>query len=287
MVRYPVSNNIYYEEDFGKLDKQIRDCFQDSNGPGDFPVKRKDKKVFGIITSNSQYSLSGPCQAWAYKEIAESQFPETYIILAPNHKHTIKNIVISSLDWQTPFGIIKNDNLLGERLAKEFDFIEINDAIHESDSSIEVQLPFLQYSSKDNFRQLKILPINVNDISFEQINQISDFLKNYNLTVIASSDLTHFGPLYNFTPFVYNKLESLKQLDNEALTYIKNFDTENFIKFINNKKVTIYGYASIALSLEIAKKQGSKLCRQLHYYTSSDLSEDQDNSISFVSLVLE
>ncbi len=285
MFRYPYVSGQFYEEKFDELDKQIKTSFME--GPGDLPIKRKDKKIYGILVPHAGYIYSANCQAWAYKEIAESKFPETYIILAPNHNEIGHSISISSLDWETPFGNIKNDTLLGKKLVQTFDFIKLDNLAHEREHSIEVQLPFLQFASKDNLRTLKILPISIKNITSEQIQKISTFLKNYNTVTIVSSDLTHFGPNYNYTPFIYNKEENIKALDYEAIKLIQNFSTKDFLKFINNKKSNICGYNSIALALEICKVQGSKSSRLLNYYTSSKITKDHNNSVSYASIIFE
>jgi AmmeMemoRadiSam system protein B len=74
MPRKPIVAGMFYEDIFQALDKQIAECFTHKQGPGDLPVKKRTKETLGIIAPHAGYAFSGPCQAWAYKETAESRF---------------------------------------------------------------------------------------------------------------------------------------------------------------------------------------------------------------------
>ncbi|MBW2992995.1 AmmeMemoRadiSam system protein B, partial [Candidatus Woesearchaeota archaeon] len=86
MTRKPIAIGMFYEELFELLDRQISECFTHKLGPGALPSKRTENKLIGIIAPHAGYQMSGPCQAWAYKEIAESEFPDIFIILGANHQ---------------------------------------------------------------------------------------------------------------------------------------------------------------------------------------------------------
>ena len=90
-----------YEADFENLDNQLKNCFLDKRGPGELPSKRTNKIVKGIITPHSGYFLAGPCQAWAYKEIAEAKFPKRFLIIAQDHKSLHSSPVTCYEDWET------------------------------------------------------------------------------------------------------------------------------------------------------------------------------------------
>ncbi|MBS3097212.1 AmmeMemoRadiSam system protein B, partial [Candidatus Woesearchaeota archaeon] len=85
MARKPIVAGQFYEGDFGALDKQINDCFESKFGPGALPLGKREKNVLGIIAPHAGYVFSGPCAAWAYKEVAESKFPDLFIMLGLSH----------------------------------------------------------------------------------------------------------------------------------------------------------------------------------------------------------
>jgi len=107
MVRKPIVANQFYEGSFDALDKQISECFSSKFGPASLPNKKRDKNIFGIISPHAGYTFSGPCQAWAYKELAESTFPDLFILLGLSHSGFPS--CVSLEDWETAFGIVKSD----------------------------------------------------------------------------------------------------------------------------------------------------------------------------------
>jgi MEMO1 family protein len=107
MVRQPIVAGQFYENNSSELDKQIANCFKSDFGPASLPKQKRKNRLIGIISPHAGYPFSGPCQAWSYKEIAESEFPDTYILLGLSHGGY--ESCLSIKNWKTPFGIVKND----------------------------------------------------------------------------------------------------------------------------------------------------------------------------------
>jgi len=284
-LRKPIFDGQFYSADFQELDEQIKNSFFDKNGPGDLPITKRSKKIFGIVSPHAGYSFSGPCMAWAYKEIAESEFPETYIILGTSHSGFNGTLL---KNYQTPFGTLKTDKYLGQQLIKELPFFQENELAHRTEHSIEVQLPFLQFVSRENLKNLQILPIIIN-YKLDQIQELVEVLSKTDrkISIIVSSDFTHFGPNYGFTPFKFNIKDSLYNLDKQAISFIEKLDDKGFLEFIQNKKATICGWKSIVTAIKLVKILGCKKARLLQYYTSGDIVNDYENAVGYGSLVFE
>jgi len=271
-MRTPIVNGQFYEDDFVKLEGQIKNCFLSKFGPGELQNKRV-KKIFGVITPHAGYSYSGACAAHAYKEIGESVFPKRYVILGVNHTgYSGKRLALSYDDWQTPFGLVKNsqDSIFNLKEDKK---------AHAFEHSIEVQLPFLQFVSRDKLHSTRILPITVSEVDYEYCREIAkEFPKDS--VLIISSDFTHYGSLYNYTPS-----EKINKIDMEAIDLILKFKTKEFLDYTKDK--TICGKYGIALGLEILKNMGATKARLLKYYTSGDITKDYDNQVGYASIVFE
>ena len=199
MTRKPVVAGTFYESDFNKLNKQIEECFNSKNGPGDLPVKRGKKIIKAVIVPHAGYQYSGPCAAWAYKEIAEAKLPDLFIIIGPNHHGNVSGLSLQ--DWKIPFGFVKVDRNFAEVLMKNSG-LKTNEDYHNLEHSIEVQLPFLQYATKDIMTEVRILPILLsNDIDYKKLaKDIKKTLKETKKEVIfiISSDFTHYGSNYRY-----------------------------------------------------------------------------------------
>src|SRR3989338_2010905 len=185
-MRKPLVAGQFYEDDEEKLKQEIEKSFTD--GPG-LPSKERNKKFIAGISTHAGYFFSGKCAAYLYKEIAESQVPDVYIILGTDHRHNDNKIRISIDDWETPLGIVNVDKEFGQSLITREIIIDEN--AHKQEHSIEVQLPFLQYINKDKF---KILPIILNTQDIELCKRLTRRLlepRARKLAFIASSDFTH------------------------------------------------------------------------------------------------
>lgn len=261
-MREPYASGSFYESNHDALKKQIEGLF------GNTKFKRTDKEIKGAVIPHAGYFFSGKCMAKTYREIAESKFPDVYVIIGTNHYSN--GTLINLEDWKTPFGIVKNYN---EDLSLEKSKMQ-----HEH--SIEVQLPFLQFISKDRINDLKILPI-ITDFYDKKL--VKELNKIKNKIVIASSDFTHYGSNYGYLPFTQNIKKNLYDLDKKAIDFVLKLDTEGFLQYTKNK--TICGKYAIAITMELCKnsKAGAKF---IDYYTSGDIINDYRNAVGYGGVIL-
>src|SRR3989344_9393580 len=101
MIRKPIVSGQFYESNFNELDKQIRECFNSEFGPGDLPLRRKDKEIVGVVSPHAGYVYSGPAAAWCFKEVAEAKMPDLFILFGLSHSGY--GSCLSLYDWETPF----------------------------------------------------------------------------------------------------------------------------------------------------------------------------------------
>lgn len=284
-MRRPIVAGQFYEADSQKLNKQIETAFE--NGPGSLPISKREKNVLAAIVPHAGYQFSAKCAAWAYKEIGESKFPDLYILLGVNHSGLSDKALISTQDWDTPLGTIKTDKDVANKLCS--DMIKIDNESHLNEHSIEVQLPFLQFVSRGYLDSLKILPIIINTQNYSKIQKIAESIAKIQkkFSIITSSDFTHFGVNYGFTPFRFNIKEEVTNLDKKAIELILQLKTKSLLEYIGKTEATICGIAPIALTLEILKKLNSKKGELLCYYNSGDITKDYSNFVGYASIVFE
>lgn len=285
MTRKAVYAGQFYEHNEQALDKQIADCFEDKNGPGSLPLSKRTGKIKAIISPHAGYQFSGPCAAWAYKEIAETEFAEVYVIIGPNHSGT--GNAISMEGYETPFGVARVDQEFVKALLEKNDEIKIDEEAHAEEHSIEVQIPFLQFATKDNMHGLKIVPILVHELDYAKFGldlkeTILDSGKK--VIIIISSDFTHYGHSYHYIPFSTDVKKNIYARDQKAIDFIEKLDADGFIGFIDETQGTVCGAFPIAVLLKALK--GAKV-ELLQYYTSADLEEDSKykNSVSYAAMV--
>lgn len=275
----------FYEANEFALNKQLTECFEGKNGPGDLPLTKRTKKIQAIIAPHAGYMYSGACAAWAYKELAESTFPDLYIIIGPNH-HSHVNAV-SLVGYQTPFGLVRVDKEFATILLDKNSELVADEAAHEEEHSVEVQIPFLQFVTKDKMDGLKILPIILGDLDYKKLaldikETILETKKN--VVFIISSDFTHYGRIYHHVPFSENPKEKIYETDRKAIDFIEKLDADGFMNYVDEGMMTICGRLPIAVLLKSLK--ASKVSLE-QYYTSADLEENSRylNSVSYAAII--
>lgn len=281
MMIKPIFAGHFYEADAGKLKKQVENCFVAPLGPKSLPGPRKEKRLFGVVAPHAGYLYSGPAAAWVYKEIAESKFAGTYVIIAPDHNGLCPKITTSKDNWETPFGTIGADREFIDKLLQKCGFVKTGEI---KEHAIEVQLPFLQFACRDKIQELRIVPLVVPaDSDLEALGRaISEI--NENCCVIASSDFTHYGPSYNFTPFRMGARLGVKRLDKKALELIGKLDAKTFLEYVEGSKATICGAYAIAATMEAVKEMFGKQGKVLAYYNSGDITKDYGNFVSYAAI---
>jgi len=286
-MRKPSFVGQFYTDDLENLEKEIKLCFKSVFGPGALPEKRGNKKIFGGVVPHAGYMFSGPCASFFYKYVAESKAVDAFVILGVNHHGIGNKIAISLDDWSTPFGLVKNEKTLGSKLMKK-ESIRNNEEMHSAEHSIEVQLPFLQFAYKDDLKKLKIIPILLSRLSYEECKKLAEDLVETlgkNICVIASGDFTHYGPNFDYAPFSDNIKKNMEKIDIEAVKLIENLNTQDFLEYCKDK--TICGTLPIAVCMEMMKKIGCRRGRLLRYYSSGDITKDYSNSVGYASILFE
>jgi len=243
------------------------------------------KKVGGIVPHAGWY-YSGRIACSVIKCLANESEPDTIIIFG-RHLHTgSNNYLMKEGEWATPLGDLEIDCELGNRLASEFSFTLETPSRYEQDNTIELQLPFLKYF----FHNVKILPIgvrpSVDSIRIgEKVAEISELLGR-KILILGSTDLTHYGANYGFTP---------KGVGDKAVEWVKNendkkvvdlmlqMDPEGVIReSMNNQNACCSG--AVATTIAAVKKMGARKGEKLIHLTSYDVRPD-DSFVGYVGVV--
>lgn len=298
-MRKAIVAGEFYLSDKSGLNKQIESCFFNKFGPGSLPraFDLKQKKI-ALIVPHAGYQYSGPCAAHCYKtlmEVNKKDLADTFILIGPNHSgYGNVPFALSFENFETPFGLAKNDTELGDKLVKEASSLGLqkDEVVHKFEHSVEVQLPFLQFCYGLVKKDFKIIPIVVATGDYEKcveaataIVKVLREMKREKICIIASSDFTHYGYSYGFVPFTGNVKQNLYNWDKKCITQILKLDSKSFYK--EAIKTTICGTAPIVMAIEIAKALKAKRASLLKYYTSGDVWNDYKNAVGYASIAIE
>lgn len=276
IIRPPVAAGTFYSLDPEMLKKQIESCFNHAIGP----KRIKKQKIIAAIVPHAGYEYSGPIAAWTYSRMEKTN----YIIIGANHSGMGSGFAIMKTGlWKTPLGevVIKED--LAEKLIEKCKLIEYDVIAHQSEHSIEVQLPFLQYRFGSDF---KFIPMCVmNEFADETLlescmlvgKSIAEVIKKSDekWTILASSDFSHYVPQ-----------EMAEKTDKYLIKAILKLDEKDFFARINEKSASACGFGAIATAIAAAKELGAKKAELLKYATSGNITEDFGSVVGYGSILM-
>ncbi len=280
--RSPAMAGIFYPENSESLRGSIEKHFK--------RARIRKMNVIGLVTPHAGYNYCGDTAAFCYKCIA-NKF-DTFVIIGPNHRGIGTGITTMSGFWETPLGTLQTDYDFVSELAKDSSIVD-DYRPHLREHSVEVQLPWIQY----RFGNVKFVPIIINPIYFdkqtsqalgEKIVEVSKRL-NRKILVIASSDFTHYGDLYNNKPFTGTPKQVLSRIKKNDMGVVRSIEKllpAKVIDICDRKRLSLCGYGAIATMLFAAKSLGAKRGELLDYSTSYETSKDIEAFVSYCGIAI-
>ncbi len=241
------------------------------------------------ITPHAGLAFSGECATRAYYAMKQKHpNPKTIIIFGAVHSHCTSSAGIwSSGEWDTPLGSIDIDSELAERVINnscaQEDFTS-----HLTDNAIELQTPLIKYF----FPESMILPISTPPTTDSaSIGSIiaeitSDNPENY--LAVGSSDLTHYGAAYGFSP-AGNNLEGIewaRENDKRLITLIEELQTSMIIPEVLSRH-NACGSGAITALTSFASSRNILKGYTLEHILSHDImpSNPPELSVGYASII--
>lgn len=157
--------------------------------------------VAGIVP-HAGWTFSGSLAALVFSAIRQQDEKiHTFVIFGTAHSYFGASPAVYDRGvWETPLGEAAIDEVLAEAVLSAGTAVSDCDA-HLREHSIEVQVPFIQYL----FAGARILPVLVPPTNSavplgESLGEIISREGQKKIVCIGSTDLTHYGPRYGFTP---------------------------------------------------------------------------------------
>ncbi len=276
-VRRPAVAGTFYPADPDNLLAMINRLFMDIGYQGIPSPSQGFRTVKGLMSPHAGYIYSGRTAAAGYGRLASDGYPETFVIIGPNHTGLGASISISSADyWETPLGRIEVDKELADEIVSSFDEASYDDLAHMAEHSVEVQVPFIQ-TIWPNSKIVPIVmafqdPIYANRLA-RSIAKAAKVLSR-DVLVIASSDMSHYLP---------EKEANLR--DEAALNAILEMDVEKMFRIIMEMDVSMCGPGPVATAIYFSKLMGANRAELIRYSTSAETSGDYEHVVGYASVV--
>ncbi len=192
--RSPAVAGSFYAADAAELAGQIESCFRSERGPGALPTRhrRPERTVRAAVVPHAGFEYSGPIAALAYAAIAAERPPEAVLILGVDHYGESRGAALSAVGWRTPLGTTACARPLLQRLERPP--LEVDEAAHAREHSIEVQLPFLEYV----LPRPAFVALEIRFGPFADLDRIAGVVREAvvgrDVLLLASTDFSHYVP---------------------------------------------------------------------------------------------
>lgn len=277
-MRRPAVAGGFYEDDPGALRAQVEGCFTHALGPGRLPAApaRGPRSLRALVVPHAGLTYSGPIAAHAYAALAGDGLPEVVVLVGPNHTGIGGLADLSSEDWLTPLGTMKQHGAL--RKALEGGAVQPGDAAHAGEHSLEVQLPFLQWLALRAGREVSFVPLVMGLQDETTCEEVAEAVvrgvqhTGVDALLVASSDLMHAGPSYRVAPPRGQRADHFaREQDERALQVIAALEPWKLLDEVRRRDITMCGAGPVAAVLEAARRLGATRAEVLAHATSYDV----------------
>ncbi len=264
---------MFYPGSEGSCRQQIEACL------GEYQPPAEPERLVSGIVPHAGWAYSGPTAAKVFKNVKEKAAPETFLIFGAVHSWGVGRgaSMFAEGDWETPCGTVEIDAELAEAVLQAApDTVRSNAQAHNQEHSIEVQVPFIQYL----FPEAKILPIMIAPaIQAAEVGQAIGKLlagQEKSVFVLGSTDLTHYGPRFGFTPYGIGEesLTPMKANDRRIIDLATEMKAREVIEEAEQHR-NACGAGAIAATVAAAKELGATSGYLLEHTTSQDIMPDR------------
>ena len=245
-----------------------------------------DTSCVGGIVPHAGWYYSGEIACRVIHRLSSGPPPEVVVVFGMHLHPGSPNIIMTQGAWETPFGDLYIEADLARRLTHAFGFQVETAQRHTRDNTIELQLPFIKYFFPDT----KIVPLGLPpsetslEIGVAAAEMIADL--GLNARVIGSTDLTHYGFNYGYTP---------KGTGASAVAWVKDDNDRRVVdamlsmdpgavirEGLSHQNACCSGAAATAIAA--SKTLGATRAEEVSYATSYD-KQPSDSFVGYVGIL--
>ncbi|MDH4247557.1 MAG: AmmeMemoRadiSam system protein B [Deltaproteobacteria bacterium] len=269
----------WYPADRNACERQIQEFWRQGNPAG--PATGSPLRL-GIVP-HAGWLFSGALAARVFRCLTPEP-PDLVVVLGGHLRPGDPVVAMVEGAWETPFGEFRLHRAFREELEGLPSLLLEDERQYFPDNSVELQLPFAKYQ----YPQAELLTLRVppSRLALEVGRRLEAYLNRTGLkaVLVASTDLTHYGPNYHFEP-QGRGLPGLRWVREENdpafLAAVAGGDGEAILTMARERSNACSPGAVAALNtVAQARNQGF---HSLGYTTSHDvMSGDKENFVGYM-----
>jgi AmmeMemoRadiSam system protein B len=234
-------------------------------------------QIIGLMAPHAGYRYSGPVAGHAFR-LVQGMKVETVAVISPIHRPVSPAPAFTTAHqaYQTPLGqVLVNHQALDAIGAGG---VTVEALRHDSEHSLEIELPFLQRALAGEFA---LIPVMLSDQSAAYAKKVGHALAEVlrpkgvgNTLLVASTDLSHF----------YDQ-EIAKRLDRVFLERVADFDPEGVIAVEEQGQGFACGRGAVAAVMWAARDLGADTAAVVNHATSGDATGDYRSVVGYGAAV--
>ena len=271
-VRKAMFSGSWYPGDEKALRNAIASYIEDSPS---LDLSENTGPPMAIIAPHAGYVYSAPVAAAAFKSITDYSY-STVIVLAPSHRVAFNGVAAwGEGAFATPLGKIPVDEDFVSALVSNSALISDFREPHESEHSLEMELPFLQYL----LPAFRLVPLIIGGQSQKTVRALAKALDiligdRDDVLIVASTDLSHF-----------HESEKAEKLDSQATELIRAMDSDGLMEAEVQGLCELCGLMPVATLLSLSSLKGRQ-CDITGYTHSGKVTGDNSSVVGYLSAVI-
>jgi len=275
MIREPVFAGRFYADGAAACEASVDECIRRAEAPAESQRGAIDRdRLIGCVLPHAGWVYSGGVAARVLRAFAGRKHPQVFVIFGAIHVPDVgAPSIFDRGAWETPLGLAGIDDRLSDRLMGQTGLLRADPHAHDHEHSIEVEIPFIQRLMPETLIVPIMVPPDGNAAALGRA--VGRTCRSYGVraAIACSTDLTHYGPGFAFTP---------KGVGAEGVLWAKEVNDRRIIELMlamdGDKAVeesitqrNACGGGAIAATLEACKAMGAEEATLLEHTTSDEI----------------
>jgi AmmeMemoRadiSam system protein B len=286
---------LFYPADPSECRAQASQLLQTSESESSARLKSLPRRLIGAVVPHAGWMCSGAIAGESISTLAQ-RAGDVDLVVVFGAVHTPLSIDRAALDtnarWAEPTGEAEVGREIRSLLQETGELFIVDERFHRREHAVEVELPLIELA----WPKAAILPVEVPliddamTIGRETARRVND--RGQRAVFLASSDLTHYGPNYDFAPagIGASGLKWAKENDLRLLELFERYDVERIVPEVR-QSLNACGGGAIAAMLAACRELGaasaSVLTHANSYETLASVApQTPDNAVGYASIVV-
>jgi AmmeMemoRadiSam system protein B len=263
-LRLPIVAGQFYPADAASLRGEL----------AAYVVTAERKRYVGGLCPHAGYVYSGPT---AGELFARLDVPAAVVLLGPKHHAAgAPYAVWPAGAWRTPLGDASVNEEVAAALLQKCPLLEADEGAHRPEHSLEVIVPFVQYVNPE----ATVVPVALGPMPVAAVREtgegVAAALEPFgdDVTVVVSSDMTH-----------YESAPSAERKDAVAIERLKELDAEGLLEVVGTHDISMCGVWPAAVALAAFGALGASAGTLIRYTNSGEASGDFGHVVGYAALV--